>query len=269
MTVRLRPSPEREVELRKLLPNMITAASLCAGLASVHYSMQDRFKEALVAVVLSFVLDGLDGRMARLLRATSRFGEVFDSMADFMAFGVAPAFLMYQWQLKGVPGTVMGQPSELFGMAVCMLFALCAAIRLARFAASVAKKRPGAPTGKFFAGLPAPAAGGAVLIPPMLQLSSLGYTTPAVATIAWTGLLAVFMVSKVPMWSVKGLKISRRLVPGLLALVAVVAFGVMRDGWLTAAIVFGLYVLSFPMGIRGYKRAVVKEANELAMMGRE
>jgi len=254
----LRPG---EVELRKLFPNMITAASLCAGLAAVHYATQSLFKEALVAVIISFILDGLDGRMARLLRATSRFGEVFDSMADFMAFGVAPAFIIYQWKFAGANST--GRDTELIGLLVVMLFALCAAIRLARFAASVSKKRPGAPTGRFFAGLPAPSAGGAVLIPPMLELSSLKLTISPWLTIAWTAMLAIFMVSKIPMWSVKGMRVSRRIVPALIAGVALLVFGIMIDGWLTASIVFGIYILSFPLGVLGYRRAAKKEASEV------
>jgi CDP-diacylglycerol--serine O-phosphatidyltransferase len=255
------PMPPGEIELRKLFPNMITAASLCAGLAAVHYATQGMLREALVAVIISFILDGLDGRMARLLRATSRFGEVFDSMADFMAFGVAPAFIIYQWQLKNAD--VFGKETEVIGLAVVMLFALCAAIRLARFAASVSKKRPGAPTGKFFSGLPAPSAGGAVLIPPMLELSSLKLSIPPTMTIAWTAILAIFMVSKIPMWSVKGLRVSRRIVPALIAGVALVVFGIMKDGWLTASIVFGIYILSFPLGVFGYRKAVKKEASEV------
>ncbi|CAN5772195.1 phosphatidylcholine/phosphatidylserine synthase [soil metagenome] len=273
---RLKPPPRelrpREIEVRKLAPNMITAASLCAGLASLHYSLlgsvgagPENFRYAVLAIVISFILDGLDGRMARLLRVTSKFGEVFDSMADFMAFGVAPAFLIYQWKLRDA--VVNGKEVELFGLAAIMLFALCAAIRLARFAANAAKKRPGAPTGKFFAGLPAPAAGGAVLIPAMLEFSPLvHYQVPATAILVWTALLAIFMVSKIPMLSIKGLKVKRALAPVILALVALVVFGIMRDGWLTASVVFGIYVLSFPLGFAGYRKAVAKEASEAALL---
>lgn len=266
----LRP---REVELRKLLPNMITAASLCAGLASVHFSMIGQLREAVLAIVISFILDGLDGRMARLLRVTSNFGEVFDSMADFMAFGVAPAFLIYQWQFKslggaGITGAGASRDIELMGQAACMLFALCAAIRLARFAANASKKKPGTPTSKFFSGLPAPAAGGAVVVPVMLALSpTVGYTMPVWATLTITTVLALLMVSKIPMMSIKGVKISRALAPLLLALVAVLALGVMRDGWLTSAVVFTLYVMTMPIGFVQYRRALAKEASELAGMG--
>lgn len=262
----LRPA---EVELRKLLPNMITAASLCAGLASIHYSLKLDYKSAILAVMIAFILDGLDGRMARLLRVTSKFGESFDSMADFTAFGVAPAFLLYQWQLGAVQivegaSTAKGAMQSL-GPAVCMLFALCSAIRLARFTANAGKvKKPGAATGKFFAGLPAPAAGGAVLIPPMIDLSptlNLGRIPPEL-TIGLTAILAVFMVSKIPMMSVKGIKVSRKLVSSMLALVGLMVFGVMADGWLTASAFFALYLLTFPLGTIMYRRAAKKEASE-------
>lgn len=265
---------ERTVPLRKLLPNLITAGSLCAGVASLFYAMksarldaagdaaaaQVELARALGAIVIAFVLDGLDGRMARLLKVTSRFGETFDSIADFTAFGVAPAFLIYQW--KFAPGAAGGSGAgaqagalEAAGLGVAVLYALCAAFRLARFTVQARRQRLGAPVSKFFQGMPAPAAGGAVLIPPMLELSSLRLDTPEWVVLAFVASVALLMVSTIPMVSIKGVRVSRSLLPVLLLLVAVLAYGVVADGWLTGAVFFGLYLASFPVGLVMKRRA--------------
>lgn len=229
------------IPFRKLIPNLMTAGALCAGIASFHFSITGQFDKAMGCIAASFVLDGLDGRAARFLRVTSRFGEVIDSISDFTAFGVAPAFLLYQWQLQKDAGVV--------GLLAVALYALCAAIRLARFTVQARKQKLGGPPGKFFQGLPAPAAAGAALVPPMLALSeTVAWKAPAYATAVYTLMLAAFMVSKLPMISVKGMRISRKLVVPLMLFAGVLTIGLVRDGWLTLSALATLYLLSFPAG---------------------
>lgn len=230
----------RYVPVRKLIPNLLTAASLVAGMMSVYFSMIGRFDKAIIAILVSFILDGLDGRMARLLRVTTRFGEKFDSLADFTAFGIAPAVLLYQWELKelGIAG---------FGVVVLHVFA--AAFRLARFTRQASAQKPGKPVAKFFQGCPAPAAGGAVLIPPMLQISDWAFMVPSWATAVWTVLIAALMVSRIPMISVKGWRVRRDTVGPLMLAAALIMVGLMREPWLTASGVLLFYLLTLPVSV--------------------
>lgn len=259
------PHHRGEIELRKLLPNLMTAGALCAGLASMHYAMRlgqdpSALAKAIACIGVAFVLDGLDGRLARLLRATSRFGETFDSIADFVAFGAAPAFLLYQWQLKSV--VIAGVDADPLGLMTAVLYALCAAIRLARFAAQARKKKLGAPVAKFFTGMPAPGASGAVLVPAMLELSSLRWTAPVMVTICYTLLIAALMVSRIPMISVKHVRISRKLIVPLMISFGLLVIAGSRDTWLTLAAISSLYLLSLPLAIRRHRMLLRKEAAE-------
>lgn len=258
--------PHREIELRKLVPNLLTAAALCSGFASMHYAMrlgQDplALAKAIACIGVAFILDGLDGRLARLLRATTRFGESFDSIADFVAFGAAPAVLLYQWQLKSV--AIGGVEMDELGLLAAVLYSLCAAIRLARFAAQARKKKLGAPVSKFFQGMPAPGASGAVLVPPMLELSSLHWQAPALVTTAYTLLIAALMVSRVPMISVKHLKINRKLMVPLMIFVGVLVIAGSRDTWLTIAGLSLCYLCSMPLAVARHRLASSKEASEV------
>lgn len=220
---------------------MLTAGSFVSGGASFHFALLGRFDQAMVAIALSFVLDGLDGRLARLLRAQTRFGERFDSIADFLAFGAAPAFLLYQWQLKD---------AGVWGLGVVMLYALCAAFRLARFTRQARKQRVNAKPGRYFQGCPAPAAAGLALMPPMLLLSSLAYQAPIWLTAGWTLLIAYLMASRIPMISPKGWRIRADWAIPLMFLAGLLMLGLYRDGWLTASIVFTVYLLSMPLAWR-------------------
>ncbi len=255
---------DASVPLRKLIPNMVTAAALCAGVASMHFAALGQFDKAMIAIVVAFVLDGFDGRLARMLKVTSRFGETFDSIADFTAFGLAPAFLVYHWLRRGsvetstsIIGAGASVPAWLDGLALMIvtLYVICAAFRLARFTVQARKKRLGAPVSGFFQGMPAPAAGGAVLIPPMLELSpTVGWHAPAWLVLAYLLTISMLMISTIPMISIKGVRVSRRLALPLMLMIAVLALGLVRDGWLTGAVVFGLYLLSFPLAIALHAR---------------
>lgn len=257
------------VPIRRVIPSVITSLSLCAGLASMHFSVKaalggttvgpggiNDWDRALALIAIAGVLDGLDGRAARLLRATSRFGAVLDSLSDFLAFGVAPALLLHLWLLKD---------ADIFGLAAVMTFVLCSALRLARFTSARPLSSTNPLAGRFFEGLPTPAAAGIVLIPPLLSTSgTIGKLFPSwqpipewgqALVVAHTFLIAWLMVSRVPMLSFKKIKIKRRRTGQLLAVVAIVAAAMIRDPWLTLAVLNAIYLLSLPYSFLEFRRA--------------
>jgi len=150
-----RPVPRlRDQSLNRLIPNMLTVMALCAGLTSIRYTLDQRWELAAIAIVIAAVLDGLDGRIARLLDGASKFGAELDSLSDFISFGVAPALLLYYWCMRGAGG---------IGWVLALLFAVCCALRLARFNTKLDNTDLPAWTSRFFTGVPAPAGDGELL----------------------------------------------------------------------------------------------------------
>ena len=271
---------DASVPVRKLIPNLITIAAMCCGLASIYYAFKidpatltfndGMLKRAVALIGLSALLDALDGRAARLLKVTSRFGETLDSMSDFVSFGVAPSVLIYRWSqghtvmggskaVDGVggadrTGVVGGYNLESLLVIALIAFTACSAIRLARFTAQARTKKLNAKPAPFFSGLPTPAAAGAALIPPMLFLSDLEYRLPVIAVIVWMLWLAAHQVSKIPMWSAKGGRVKRQLIAPLMVTVAIFVGAMATDAWLTVSVVSLLYVLSIPVSIAARKR---------------
>ncbi len=189
----------------RVVPNIMTLIGLCAGLTGMRYALDGRFGAAVVAIAVAAAIDGLDGRLARLLKATSRFGAEFDSLADFLCFGVAPAFVLYLWSLHRAGA---------FGFIPCMMFAVCMALRLARFNAALDSAPGPAYAYNFFTGVPAPAGAGLVLFPLFvgLEARSLGWdwlltiaSHPLVCAVVLVG-IALLLVSTLPVWSFKNFK---------------------------------------------------------------
>lgn len=248
----------REFPLAALIPNLLTTLALCCGLASLHFSIRGEWDKAMGAIVLSGVFDVLDGRAARLLHVTSGFGAVLDSLSDFLAFGVAPAMLLHRW--LDVQDKLTGRLGA-FIQAAVMTYALCAALRLARFtsdatakpAARAAERPPGeAPAyekpAAYFVGMPTPAAAGCAMIPTMLSTSdTLQYTLPAWSVVIFAFVIAMLMISRVPMFSLKALRIRRRWVGPVMVMVGLGVVGMMKDPWLTMALLSCLYLVSIPI----------------------
>lgn len=232
------------VSLRRLVPNLITTAALCCGVASLHFAIKDDWSRALGSVCAAAILDALDGRAARLLRVSSPFGATLDSLADFVSFGIAPAFMLYHWKLGSL---------DAGGMIVVGLFTLCAALRLARFTA-MAKRGKQVPWGPgYFMGMPTPAAAGIVLMPLLLDTSrKLNAWYPQFDVPVWvvaghTLLVAVLMISRLPHYSMKGRRISRKFVVPLMVLVGAVVVAATRDPLLTMAVLAAAYLISVPV----------------------
>src|SRR5712671_4100684 len=195
----------RPIPVRTLVPNLITLLALCAGLTGIRLAIEGKLEWAVAAIVFAAILDGIDGRVARLLKGTSRFGAELDSLADFVNFGVAPALILYFWGLHELKS---------FGWIAAMVFAICAGLRLARFNVMIDDPNRPAWAGNFFTGVPAPAGAITVLLP--IYLFLLGVPKLAVVapvTLIYTLDIAILMVSKVPVYS--GKKFGTRVPPDM------------------------------------------------------
>lgn len=252
----------KAVPVRYLIPNLLTTAALCCGLAALHFAIREDWNRALLGIGMSALFDALDGRMARLLRVSSRFGAVLDSLSDFLSFGVAPAILIHLW-MHGKHAT--GLDERLLLLAVSA-YALCSALRLARFTSSIPTSAPKAPqsplAGRFFTGMPTPAAAGCVLIPVMLdQSKTFDWKLPPWTVIAWAFLIAWLMISRVPMYSFKKVRVRRALVPPLLLIAGLTVASLALDTWLTFTGVCAVYILLIPVSVWSHHRAA-KAAGE-------
>ena len=237
----------------RLIPNIMTLIGLCAGLTSIRFALDGRFGSAVVAIAVAACIDGLDGRLARLLKATSRFGAEFDSLADFLCFGVAPALVLYLWSLERWRG---------FGYIPCLMFAVCMALRLARFNASLDSSPSPAYAYNFFTGVPAPAGAGLALFPLFLGLEgeTLGWrwlqefgSFPVVTGLVLIG-TAALLVSTLPVWSFKNFKVrSEYVLPTLLGVGCFAAL-LVADPWAALALGALIYVGMLPFSVRSFQR---------------
>src|SRR3954467_3332648 len=235
----------RPIPVRMLVPNVITLLAICAGLTAIRLSTEGRMELAVAAIVFAAVLDGIDGRVARMIKGQSKFGAELDSLADFVNFGVAPGLILYFWQLHELNNV---------GWIAAMILAISAGLRLARFNATMDDPNKPAFAANYFPGVPAPAGAITALLP--IYLAFLGVPTPPAAlTTAYTLLIAVLMVSRLPGFS--GKTVRMRVPPELVlpVFVAVVFFIALLIGYpwhmLSAGSV--LYLLSLPAGWKSYR----------------
>lgn len=260
--MRIRNRDRRTVSAAYFIPNLITTLGLCCGLASLHFSLKGDWQRAMALIVLAGVLDLLDGRAARMLRVTSRFGAQLDSLADFLSFGVAPAMLLHQWML-GSEGV--------FGLAAVVTFVLCSALRLARYTAAADAPPPqpapgGVPAAKptgaeYFEGCPTPASAGVALIAPMIATSEVlrnKITVPPWVVMTLVIGISVLMISRVPMFSLKRIRISRPLIAPVLVVVGLLAVMMTKHPWLTLAGLSTSYLLLLPVSAYFGARAKAK-----------
>jgi CDP-diacylglycerol--serine O-phosphatidyltransferase len=246
----------RRVPLRLIIPNMVTLLALCSGLTAVRMAFEGRWEFAVGAVLVAAVLDGLDGRVARMMKGTSRFGAELDSLSDFVNFGVTPALMLYLWILKdaGNMGWIAG-----------LIFAISAALRLARF--NVALDDPNKPAwaSRFFTGVPAPAGALTVLLP--LYLDFLGlfphWFADSAFVAAYTIGIAFLLISRLPTYSGKtlGTRVRRDFVlPLFLVAVLVVALTVSYPFRMLAGGAV-LYLLTIPFAWRAHRKLVLADAS--------
>ena len=253
---RLRPRNRprfKGLSFNRMIPNILTMLGLCAGLTAMRFALEARFGSAAVAIAVAACIDGLDGRLARLLKATSRFGAEFDSLADFLCFGVAPGFVLYLWSLEA---------AHAYGFMPCLMFAVCMALRLARFNANLDASPHPAYTYNFFTGVPAPAGAGVALFPLFvgLEAKSLGWEwvlatvqSPAFCAVVLVG-TALLLVSTLPVWSFKNFKVPSEYVLPMLLGIGLYAALLVADPWAALAAGGLIYVAMLPFSARSFRR---------------
>ncbi len=235
----------RPIPVRMLVPNFITLLAICAGLTAIRLSTEGRMELAVGAIVFAAVLDGIDGRVARMIKGQSKFGAELDSLADFVNFGVAPGLILYFWQLHELNDG---------GWIAAMVFAISGGLRLARFNATMDDPNKPAFAANYFTGVPAPLGAITVLLP--IYLAFLGSPKPpAVLTAAYTLLIGFLMVSRLPVFS--GKTVRMRVPPELVlpVFVSVVFFIALLIGypWYILSVCTVLYLVSLPVGWKSYR----------------
>nr|WP_321457502.1 phosphatidylcholine/phosphatidylserine synthase [uncultured Cohaesibacter sp.] len=236
----------KAVPFRLIAPNLVTLMALCAGLTGIRMAIDGRFETALVSIAAAAFLDGIDGRVARMLKGTSRFGAELDSLTDFVNFGVAPALILHVWILHAF---------QSIGWIGSLLFAIAMVLRLARFNVALDDRSQPSWKKNFFVGVPAPAGALSVLAPIYLELSGLPHTDLAAPVVLiYTLIIAMLVVSTVPTYSGKtvGLRIPRaNVLPLILGVVATVAI-LFSYPWITMTVLVVLYLLSIPFARRSW-----------------
>ncbi len=233
------------LSINRMVPNILTLLALCAGMTAIRFAMHGDFPNAVFAIIVAGIFDGLDGRIARLLKSTSSFGAELDSLSDFVSFGVAPAAMLYLWTMSALHG---------FGWAIVLFFAVCCALRLARFNTQAGADRPPY-AAAFFTGVPAPAGAGLVMVPMFLSFEwgDWLFRSPYLNALTVTG-VALLMVSTVPTVSLKRIRIPHhQVVPTLLGVGVLTAFFTTAP-WPTLTIIGIVYLGSIPLTVRSYRR---------------
>ena len=238
---------------RTILPNMFTLVGVCIGLTSIKFAFDERFGLAIICIIVAGLIDGLDGRIARLIQGTSKVGKELDSLTDVISFGVAPAFIMYFWQLNTL-GRV--------GWIICLIYVICVAFRLARF--NVSSETQPSWKDNFFEGVPSPAGGILVLMPLIYSQSELqffkidyNYFVPILFI-----LISVLLISKVPTYSFKKIAVPRRLTIFLLFSV-VLFFGLLLIYTYNIIVISSLlYLILIPFSIYHFKNLNKKFINK-------
>ncbi|TPK90113.1 phosphatidylcholine/phosphatidylserine synthase [Mesorhizobium sp. B2-4-16] len=247
----------REIPMRMVLPNLVTVLAICAGLSGIRFAFENRFEIAVVMVLLAAFLDGIDGRLARMLKATSKFGAQMDSLADIVNFGVAPALVLYAFLLDraGSPGWI-----------AALLFTIACGMRLARFNVLADDTDQPAWQTEYFVGVPAPAGAVLVMLPLYLYFLRLGLepTRPAafVAT-GFTVLVAFLLVSRLPVYSGKSVKVpGDRVLPVILGVVLYILL-LMTYPWYTLTASVAGYLLFLPFSVRAYSKRAMREGEKV------
>jgi CDP-diacylglycerol---serine O-phosphatidyltransferase len=239
----------QELSVNRMVPNVLTLLALCAGMTAIRFALGGNFQGAAYAIIVAGVLDGLDGRVARLLKVTSRFGAELDSLSDFISFGVAPATVMYLWTMLALHGV---------GWAIVLIYAVCCALRLARFNTQLTAE-PSPQAAGYFTGVPAPGGAGLVMMPMFASFEWGDWIarSPYLGAV-WISLIAFLMVSTLPTLSLKKFRIPHHYVMPTLLGVGLLAASLSTAPWPTLFVIGLLYLGTIPLTMRAaavYRRA--------------
>lgn len=246
----------RAIPFRAMVPNAVTVLALCFGLSGVFFAIRAEWEKAIAAIVIAGVLDGIDGRIARLLRADSKFGAELDSLSDNIAFGTAPALILFLWSLHNAPK---------FGWTAALALAVCCALRLARFNARLdAAEQPHKLAG-FNTGVPAPAGAGLAFVPVFLWLvTRSGWFQAWYVVMPWVLFVALLMISSVPTYSWSSIRIRRGWRLFALAGIALLGAALLTATWYTLLAVAVLYLAMLPFSLASYARVRRRRATAAA-----
>lgn len=227
---------DKEFNVLVLFPQIATILAICFGLNGMKYALDGNFSYSVICILLAGVFDGLDGRIARMLKVESSFGEIFDSLADFLSFGVAPAFIMYNWiQYNGY--------SVKFAWIICIFYIVCCALRLARFNSRIIDNSS-SPVTSFFEGVPSTIGGLLVLLP--IISNNIGIFLNYEITIFWYGFIAILMVSSIPTISIKKIKLNKILFIPILILITFATIMLTTQLWLSLFLFILFYTATIP-----------------------
>jgi CDP-diacylglycerol--serine O-phosphatidyltransferase len=235
-----------------MIPNILTLLAMCAGLTAIRFGLSNEWENAVLAVMVAAILDGLDGRIARILKGASKFGAELDSLADFVSFGVVPGLLLFLWTMDD-----LGR----FGWILVLIYTVSCVLRLARFNTFLEDPDRPAWASNFFTGVPAPMGAALVLLPMMLsfQFGADFFRSPIVVSIFLVGVGAL-MVSRLPTFSFKKFKVPNRWVLPTMLIVGLYGAMLINAPWMTIAITLLAYLACIPLGYRSYRRMQERSA---------
>lgn len=242
--------------LRALVPNAITAAALCVGLTGIRFAIEGQWEKSVLAVILAGVLDGIDGRIARMLKSQSRFGAELDSLADSISFGVAPALILFLWSLQEAPR---------LGWFAALAFAICCVLRLARFNARIDMADEPRKAAGFLTGIPAPVGAGLAFLPLYLWIVSGRelFREPLLVGI-WLVVVAFLLISALPTLAWAKLRPRRSMRLAVILVAALLVAGLVNEPWLTLVLICVAYLALIPIGIVSYARVRRPRASRAA-----
>ncbi|WP_206378295.1 CDP-alcohol phosphatidyltransferase family protein [Sneathiella limimaris] len=246
----------RELPINSLIPNMLTTLALCAGLTSVRFALEGRWEMSVAAILAAGVLDGLDGRMARLLKGSSKFGAELDSLSDFVSFGVAPALVLYLWTLNtGLGG---------LGWIIALIFTVSCGLRLARFNAMMDDDVPEW-EGRYFTGIAAPAGASISLLFMVISFyADTDFFRSDILNAGWLLFMAFLMASRIPTFSIKRVRIPRKYIIAMLMVVGGLAAVMASYPWELLTVIALVYLGTIPFAIATHKRLAKEEATKEA-----
>ena len=242
------PVERRGIPLRAVVPNAVTALALCSGLSGIRFAIAERWDMAVLMIMIAAVLDGMDGRIARMLNGASRFGAELDSLSDVVAFGVSPAVILYLWSLEGLPR---------YGWIFALAYAVCMALRLARFNARIDVEDQPHKSAGFLTGVPAPAGAGLLLLPLMLWLATDGawsWLRDERLVAPWAAAIAFLVISSLATFSWTSFRLRRRMRLEAIVIIAIVGGALLTAPWETLSVLVLLYLASLPFSILSYAR---------------
>lgn len=244
---RLRKRHLHVLPLSRLFPNMVTMIGLCCGLSSIRFAIEAKFEIAVMMILAAAVIDGMDGRIARFLNATSTFGAQLDSLSDFLCFGVAPVIVLYLWNLHDIGG---------IGWAVVLFYAVCCALRLARFNTNLIEDEDAIHPWrkKFFVGVPSPAGAMLCLMPLVASFYESGFNGHPVLDSMWVVLAGSLMASRIPTFAVKKIRIHHEWVLPVMFVFCIAMVMMLVQPWVMFTIGGLVYCATIPFSVARYRK---------------